>query len=732
MRTVLIQPPLDDPTMPYHATAYLAGHLRAHGHSVVTRDLNVEFCDWSVQTETVEGLRVEAKRRLELLTRRASLGFAEQEEAYLLLRALNEEAGSALAAASALRSLDTFADLSLYRKQEEALKRHFTLLGALSFPAGTRDFGLRENSRFSLFHVDDLFDAQLVERAGAVVRMFLEQRVASDLDFVSADLFGISLTYDQVLLPGLLLARFLREAFPGRLVILGGTAISRYLKNLGPGSLGERILDLCDGVVMGEGETALLRIVESGGKPGAEVPNLLRRDATGVARWPTRVHFEDVRALSTPWFGLRWDLYFSPVRGICYSPTRGCYWNRCTFCDYGLNQDSPTSPWRVLDPIRAVADLEQIQKDTGAQYVYLAVDVLGAGYLERFSDAVLSRGLKIRWAAEMRAEKAFSDDRCGKLAASGLVAASFGVESGNQRILDLIDKGVKLPEVSAAMRSFAGAGIAVQPMWFYGFPTETPQERQDTFQFVREHEDVCSAHNFGHFVLTRGAIVAKDPSRFGIRTAAMEGLEASDEVAYEHLSSPNRSGDSTAVTAIQGIPDLPSVQRPWAGSVDSLHSLIAYDIHGTDAFKREARMRSAHGPARRTRDPNARVRLVGRLAVTTLDLGVMIENRLARLRHLQRLGERGLGATYTRYQEFGRTIPELMRSSHEAYWLLDEARVLRIDRETFDFLSVIRDTTVSWGHLLETGDASNSERLRTTMSRLHAWRFLSTDAEVGN
>ena len=56
---------------------------------------------------------------------------------------------------------------------------------------------------------------------------------------------------------------------------------------------------------------------------------------------------------------------------------------------------------------------------------------MAPGYLERLSDGILDAGLDIRWSAELRMEKIFLPDRCKKMAQSGCVCVSFGMESGN-------------------------------------------------------------------------------------------------------------------------------------------------------------------------------------------------------------------------------------------------------------------------------------------------------------
>ena len=58
MKITLMHPPLDDPTLPYHSTAYLMGHLIHNGFTqVFTRDLNIEFVNYCLQEKVVNRLR---------------------------------------------------------------------------------------------------------------------------------------------------------------------------------------------------------------------------------------------------------------------------------------------------------------------------------------------------------------------------------------------------------------------------------------------------------------------------------------------------------------------------------------------------------------------------------------------------------------------------------------------------------------------------------------------------
>src|SRR5947209_2540463 len=510
MKIAIVHPPLDDPTIPYHSTAYLCGQLLHNGFDQVsTRDLNIEFMNYCLEENVVNAFQGEIDLRLKNFEAKSRLPFVEQEEFYSLWSASRPGPAAIQQAVSNLRNQETFTNYGGYRDSVRQLRRYFQMIGSLCYPSEIHDFKYRGRGRYSIYHLNDLFNAELCSKICYPIERFFFERCAADPDLDSSDCIGMSIVYDHQLLSALHLMRLFKRRWPHKLLLLGGTATSQAYKYLRDKSLLKRFFEVCDGMVVGEGETAICEIADANGDLSRrdKIPNLITYDAgTDTLHLPKAIHYENVAALPCPVYQYPWDQYWSPQRGINYSPTRGCYWNRCTFCDYGLNTDKPTSPWREKPVHLVVEDLRKISSEQKVTYVYFAVDVMAPGYLERLSDAIRESDLKIRWGAELRLEKIFSKERCRKLAESGCVSVSFGMESGNQRILDLIDKGTKVAYMAETMKNFASAGIAVQLMTFTDFPTETALEKKATIEFIENNRPYWSAGGIGTFVLTGTAM----------------------------------------------------------------------------------------------------------------------------------------------------------------------------------------------------------------------------------
>jgi anaerobic magnesium-protoporphyrin IX monomethyl ester cyclase len=633
MKITLIHPPLDDPTLPYHSTAYLAGHLHHNGFKdVAMRDLNVEFVNYCITEPAVNFFYEESERRLADFRSMAGMNLLQQEEYLDLWRQRRIEAGDLAIAARQLRARESFLDYSTYLKSVDLINRYFGFLGSLAFPSAIGNLRQLCMARFSIYSLQDLFNQTLSDKLCFPLQPFFQEKIAADPEIAQSDCLGISIVYDHQMSYALWLARNLRQRWPEKRIVLGGTSISQFYKYMKNKNDLSRFFSVCDAIVVGEGETAICEIANTTGDLGQRpIPNTITYDAhRDVVRLPERIHYENVPALGAPRYDHPWELYLSPARGVNYSPTRGCYWNRCTFCDYGLNTDRPTSPWRERKIDQVVADLRTATERDRIEYVYFAVDVMAPGYVERLSDSMLQSEIKVKWAAELRMEKIFSPDRCQKMAQSGCVCISFGMESGNQRILDLIDKGTKVAYMGETMKNFADAGIGVQIMAFKGFPTETEEEKKATYDFVQIQKDNWSTGGIGTFVLTGTALVAKNPEKFGIRLLDTPGIDIARSIAYTEQEDGKRKvllgdADESFNDTDNIFPEV--VGRPWAGGTDTLHSMIFYAFYGRKFFKENVQLLKAAKPSAPANALQCRLRLKGKLLDSPFDILAITANK---------------------------------------------------------------------------------------------------------
>lgn len=725
MRLVLAHPPLDDPTIPYHSTAYLAGHLVHSGFTdVAVRDINIEFSNWTFEADVLSAFYDEAARRLAAFERRETLAFVEQEEYLALWRPKPVSFDELQQAISGMRNRESFLDFTQYKRFRATILHYQNTLSALSYPCELLHFRLSSQGRFSPYNLRDLFDAPLTAKICQVFDRFLDEKLSNDAEFSAADCIGISIVYDHQMFHALHMARWLKRRWPDKQVLLGGTAISQFYKYVRDKQMMNNFFSVCDGIVVGEGETAVCQIADAGGRiePGMKVHNLISYDRAADRLFlPDHIHYENVSTLGRPLYRHPWDLYLAPERGINYSPTRGCYWNRCTFCDYGLNTSKPTSPWRERRIDQAISDLQAAVQESGARFVYFAVDVMSPAYLERLSDAIIDSDLDIRWGAELRMEKVFSRERCAKLVESGCVSVSFGMESGSQRILDLIDKGTKVTFMGETMENFAEVGVAVQLMSFSDFPSETPAEKEETLNFIREHQDHWASGGLGTFLLTGTAIVAKDPARFGVRLVETEDVDILRAIAYE-ADQDSRDEETKAMLTEDRDASFDSagnifpkgLGRPWAGGTDALHSMIYYDIYGRHFFRDQAGERE---PVPEDQLPSCLLSMPGVLRDSPFDLEKIIAERRSMASHLRELKKIHREPTQRTFRDWADSRPALAVDARRRYWIMYRDKCARVDPFVYKLLSSHPQPTVL-GELVAGLDGALRTRLIAYFQRL--------------
>jgi radical SAM superfamily enzyme YgiQ (UPF0313 family) len=90
-------------------------------------------------------------------------------------------------------------------------------------------------------------------------------------------------------------------------------------------------------------------------------------------------------------------------------------------------------------------------------------------------------------------------DFCLALKRSGCVMLKLGLESGDQVVLDSMQKGVNLEEASLVLKNLKKAGIATYVYLLFGTPPEGPKEARKTLEFIIEHHDCIGFLNLALF-----------------------------------------------------------------------------------------------------------------------------------------------------------------------------------------------------------------------------------------
>ncbi|OIN98372.1 hypothetical protein AUJ67_08715 [Candidatus Desantisbacteria bacterium CG1_02_49_89] len=245
-----------------------------------------------------------------------------------------------------------------------------------------------------------------------------------------------------------------------------------------------------DVVVVGEGERILKELVEAlekGGDLSAVRGILYRKDGKVVSN-PLQERIPQLDELPFPArdmvdMGVYRPsvLHYKNFPAFSVMCGRGCP-HRCTFCSCAKvfrGRVTMRSPENVIGEIKFLID------KYGAREIMVWDDTFGIfkDWTVKFCDMI--KPLNVTWSAWMRADLA-DPDILKKMAGSGCWHISYGVESGNQKVLDTIKKGFTVEQVRKAFKWTHEAGMEARGTFILGLPNETWDTMMDTINIAIE------------------------------------------------------------------------------------------------------------------------------------------------------------------------------------------------------------------------------------------------------
>jgi radical SAM superfamily enzyme YgiQ (UPF0313 family) len=299
---------------------------------------------------------------------------------------------------------------------------------------------------------------------------------------------------------------------PQTFIILGGPQITKFANDF---TRYPALFQFTDALVVCEGERplgALLASLEGGGD-FSKIPNLVYRQRGRITR-SALLENEPMNSLPTPDFsGLPLKGYLLKEMMLPIMTSRGCYWRKCAFCTY---KEIHTQPWEFRHMPLVVQDMKRLSERYHCESIRIVDDALSPKRCHALARKLLDEGLQIRWRCSARLEKGFTREICRIMEQAGCVQVGFGLESYNQRILDLMKKGTHVVDVIPTLTRFREAGIKTHLNLMIGFPTETIEEAEETKRFLKDYKHLYNSFGIQTFNLESGTDIDRHPEQFGI------------------------------------------------------------------------------------------------------------------------------------------------------------------------------------------------------------------------
>lgn len=273
-------------------------------------------------------------------------------------------------------------------------------------------------------------------------------------------------------------------------------------------------------LAVGENELEAARIVETlaGGGPPDSLPAIATAASPGPRR-PTPLRTLD--DLPYPDYSdFPWQRY--PTRIVSAITGRGCGWGVCRFCS-----DVTSTAGRTFRTRSAGSVLDEVEHQCGrydSRHVVFT-DLKLNSSLDVWHGLIegLSRTTRpVSWIGAVHIDgdgsHGLEPATLRAAARGGLVRLTTGLESGSQRVLDLMKKGTSLAESAHVLHRAAAVGISVRTTVMVGFPGECAADVAATAGFLEAHREVIERVSLNRFTLMSGSaidrLIEKRPARF--------------------------------------------------------------------------------------------------------------------------------------------------------------------------------------------------------------------------
>lgn len=546
---LFITPPFTQLNTPYPSTAYLKGYLNTKSISSTQADLSLEVI---LSIFSPAGLTELFK---EIEARQAS--FSKNAR-----RMINRREDYIRTIAPTIRFLQGHCDTLAYlisRGEYLPEAGRFRSAGGeeeLEWAFGT--MGLRDKARYmATLYLEDLSDliiecadaefgfSRYAEHLGRSASSFdkiynelhkplrftdrhLMRLLEKQIKESAPEIVAITIPFPGNLYSALRCGEWIKQHHPNLKIAMGGGFASTELRTIND----RRFFEYTDFLLLDDGEESFYQLIQYLNKqvPVSELVRTFTLDATRenvVYINNSEIGNIHPRDYGMPdYSGLPLDKYISVIEIInpmhkLWSDGRwnkitlahGCYWSKCAFCDGSLDYIKRYAPNSAV----ALADrMEQLIAQTGEIGFHFVDEAAPPALLKELATEIIKRKLTVVWWGNIRFEKSFTPELCFLLKSSGCIAVSGGLEVASDRLLQLINKGVSIKQVTCAAHHLTEAGIMVHAYLMYGFPTETPQETVDSLEVVRQlFENGLIQSGFWHrFAMTAHSPVGLNPEKY--------------------------------------------------------------------------------------------------------------------------------------------------------------------------------------------------------------------------
>ena len=205
---------------------------------------------------------------------------------------------------------------------------------------------------------------------------------------------------------------------------------------------------------------------------------------------------KDIDNLNTTYDAINFDEYFSKFKISSLNIRNECYYKKCKFCDRHSKENFCFNFKNIVDKI------ENLNKK-GVHNILFRDDCLISSYMYKLLTLLNNKNIKIKWQGIFRFDRQLNDeDKIKFFAENGCVYMFFGLESFSQRLLNKMNKGIKIKDVLKILSFCKKYNIRCGSSLLFNYPDEKISDIKKTFRMVKKNISLFHTFELNFFVPT--------------------------------------------------------------------------------------------------------------------------------------------------------------------------------------------------------------------------------------
>jgi radical SAM superfamily enzyme YgiQ (UPF0313 family) len=360
-----------------------------------------------------------------------------------------------------------------------------------------------ESGNSPLWYREDLF----TEKVFPIIKDHLNQEIDKIIDFIKRE--RVECVGIQIFSTTLFAAKYIirRLRFLDIKIVIGGPDLSQNNSRDN-----EVISEMVDAIVIGEGEVAVPALIKEWESENEDfhIPGV-NHLVNGIIRKTPPQLINDLSILPTVSFaGQDLSIYYNN-KTVPIQTSRGCYAS-CSFC-------AETGNYRHRPAEDIFKEMMAIYAEHGTTNLTVTDSAMFPQHpeMKKLVKMLIDSGVRFSFDGNCRIAPKLTVDLLKDLHAAGCDTLIFGLESGSQKVLDFMNKHIKIEWAEANLKACKDAGIQTIVNTLIGFPGEGEEEFLETVNFILRNRENISMVNVGEGLkLIGNSEIKQNPSKFGV------------------------------------------------------------------------------------------------------------------------------------------------------------------------------------------------------------------------